>query len=355
MTHALSLLFALATAASLQAQETLKFKDPARNPDLEGDIVGLTDKTVEIVTGGVKQTLDARRVVEIVPSAARKTPDYLKGEEAAANGSFAAAVERFERVATDGRAPESLRQLAAIRSVRAAAANSDHAGVVQAAQVLRARKKDGFFLHESFQLEVKSHLALGNGAGAAAALKAFAAAAPGHPSVDLLEAALAESQNNWKGALARYRKLLRDPDAADPAALGEMRCLTAQADWPGLGATAEAHLKNAMGKRDFNPRILIASYTGKGDVDLNAGKAKEALLNYLQGAIVLSKGEKSPEHEEALARSATACAKLAVAEKDAARKARYRAQAQEMLQEFARTYPGSRYRTDIDQRLRELR
>jgi hypothetical protein len=354
MKHLPVLLLAFATATALQAQETLKFKEPAKNPDLEGEIVGLTFKSIEIVTKGVQQTIDAPRVAEIVPAASRKTPDYVKGEEALANGNASAAAERFERVATDARAPEALRQLASIHTVRCAAANSDHAGVVQAAQVLRARKADGFFVNESFALEVKSHIALGNGAGAAGALRAFAAIAPGNPDVEFLEADFAESQTHWKGALATYRKYLQVPAYVVPAALGEMRCLTAQSDWPGLGAVADAHLKNAMGRRDFSQRILIAAYTAKGDVDLNGGKAKDALMNYLQGAIVLNK-ETSPENETALARAALACAKLFAVEKDPPKKARYRSQAQEMRAELLKLYPKTRYKVDIDGSVQNLR
>jgi hypothetical protein len=346
---------ALATARSLEAQETLKFKDPARNPDVEGEIVSLSFKTIEIVSGGVKQTVDARRVAEIVPAASRKTPDYAKGEEALANGNLSAAAERFERVATDARAPESVRQLASIQTARCAAAGGDPAGIVQAAQVLRARKADSFFVNESFSLEVKAHIALGNAAGAAGALRAYAALSPGDPDLEFLDAALAESQNNWKGALATYRKYLRDPLYTVPAALGELRCLTAQADWPALGTAADAHLKNAMGKRDYNSRILIASYMGKGDVDLSGGRAKDALLNYLQGAIALNKGEMSPEHEAALARSALACAKLFAAEKDAPKKARYRSQAAEMRGELLKFYPRSRFKAEVDKAVQELR
>jgi hypothetical protein len=175
------------------------------------------------------------------------------------------------------------------------------------------------------------------------------------PEFDFLEAEVAESQANWKGALATYRKYLRDPLLAVPAALGEMRCLTAQSDWPGLSAVADGHLKSAMGKRDFNPRILIAASTAKGDIDLNGGKAKDALLNYLQGAIVLNKGETSPENEAALARSALTCAKLFAAEKEAPRKARYRSQAAEMRGELLKSYPRSRFKAEVDKAVQELR
>jgi hypothetical protein len=178
---------------------------------------------------------------------------------------------------------------------------------------------------------------------------------PADPDLFFLEAAVAEADNNWKEALAIYRRYLQAPAYFVPAALGEMRCLTAQADWPGLGAVADGHLKNAMGKRDFSTRVLIAAYTAKGDVDLNGGKAKDALMNYLQGAISLNKGETSPENETALARSALACAKLFAAEKDPPKKARYRSQAQELRAELLKLYPKTRYKADIDNSVQNLR
>jgi outer membrane protein assembly factor BamD (BamD/ComL family) len=361
MRHLPALLLTLATASSLQAQETLKFREPARNPDVEGDIVSLSYRTVEIVTGGVKQPIDARRVVEIVPAASRKTADFAKGEEAMTNGSFAAAIERFERVATDARAPESLKQIASIQSVRCAAANGDDTGVVQAAQVLRARKPDHFFLRESYEREVHAHLALGNGAGAAAAIQAFGALATANgfsewaKSVDLLQAAVAENQNNWRGALLIFRKYLKDADIGEIAALGEMRTLTALADWTALAPVADAHLKEAMGRRDCSPRILIASNTAKGDVDAGGGKLKDALLNYLQGAMVLNKGTPNPEHETAVARSSLTCSKLCAAERDRARRARYLAQAEEMKGELLKSYPRSRFKAEVEKAIRDLR
>lgn len=350
MNTMLSLLLAVATP-----QETLKFRESAKQPDVEGEVVALTLQSVEILSGGVKQTFDARLLADIVPSAARKTTDFAKGEEAIANNDFASAIPRFERVATDARAPESLRQIASIQVVRCAAASRNPAGVVQAAQVMRARKADGYFVRESFVLEIQAHLELGSPAGAMAAHRAFAAQFPGHPDVGMMQAAMDEHQGNWRAALAIHRNHLKDPEVGDAAALGEMRCLTALGDWPGLGGIAEAHLKSTMGGKKVHPRILIASYTARGDVEVNGGKAKDALLNYLQGAMVLAKGAASPEHEAALARTSLACAKLAAAEKEPKRKDRYRGQAREMLQELNKTYPGSRHRAEVEKAVAGLR
>jgi hypothetical protein len=90
-------------------------------------------------------------------------------------------------------------------------------------------------------------------------------------------------------------------------------------------------IKESPAKKNADPRTLIAAFTGRGDLDMNDGKPKEALLNYLQGAIVLNRGEKSPEHEVALARSSMTCAKLAAAEKTREAKDLHRGRAQELL------------------------
>ena len=135
-----------------------------------------------------------------------------------------------------------------------------------------------------------------------------------------------------------------------------MRCLTAISDWTSLNSRADAILKDSSGKKHFSSRLLIAAYNGKGDADLNGGKIKEALLNYLQGAMVLGKGESSPEHEAALARAAIACAKIAAVEKDANKKGTYRGRALEMFGELTRTYGNNtRYKAEVDKAIKEVK
>ena len=102
--------------------------------------------------------------------------------------------------------------------------------------------------------------------------------------------------------------------------------------------------------------LLIAAYNGKGDVEDKAGKFKESLLNYLQGAMVLSKGETSPEHEASLARASIACSKLAAAEKDATKKGTYKGRAIEMFQELTKTYgANTRWKAEVDKWLKDVK
>jgi len=349
------------SALAQDKQDLVRFKDPSKNPDLEGDVVTLTCKTVEIevVVDGVriKRAIDARDIAELVP---RKSIDLAKAEEALVNGDVAAAVQRFERVAADPRAGELPGQGAGIRIVRAHEGAGSGAAAVQSARALRARKRDGYYVGESYQVEVQALLAMGELKQADAAVKAFLALGNALVALDwirdgeILEAKVMEKQGNERGALAVYRKHAKDPGAADEAALGEMRCLTALNDWPGLRRRADAVIKDSLTKKSPDPRALIAAFTGRGDLDMNAGKPKEALLNYLQGAIVLNRGDKSPEHEVALARSSMTCARLAAAEKTREGKDLHRGRAQELYRELAALYPRTTFKKPLEKAIQEI-
>src|SRR5687767_12792728 len=119
MKKLIAITFALAAAAGqLSAQDTIRFKDSAKQQDMEGDIVSMSYKLVEIEinVGGTlaKQPADARQIVEIIPSNSKKSFDFAQGESAMANNDFASAIQRFERVSADTRATEVMRQMSAI-------------------------------------------------------------------------------------------------------------------------------------------------------------------------------------------------------------------------------------------------
>lgn len=353
-------------SAPLMAQDIIRFKDPSKNPDMEGDIVTLTYKLIEIEinVGGTlaKQPADARQVAEVIPSNQKKNFDFGKGEESMANNDFPTAIQRFERVVNDTRATELMRQMSAINIVRCHYYNSNVQGVIQSAQALRAKKADSFFVRESFELEVKAHLATNNVGAAGNAITAFVNMGNANgmqewaKSGELMQAQLAEKKGDARGALTTYRKYNKDHDVGEDASLGEMRCLTALKDFTSLNSRADSIIKDSVGKKNFNSKLLIAAYNGKGDFDDNAGKIKEALLDYLQGAMVLGKGETSQEHEAALARSAIACAKLANAEKDAAKKTTYKGRAIEMFQELTRTYGGNtKFKAEVDKAIKDVK
>jgi len=357
----IALLLGLAAASPLAAQDTIKFKDPKKNADIEGEIVTLTFDLVEIeVPAGndkVKQAVNPRKIAELIP---RNNFDFLKGQAALANEDYAAAIGRFERVLADDRLGALVQQQAEVMIVRCQLSAENYPGVVEAAQALRKRRPDGFFVGESLALEAKALLAMKDQAGAKAAIAALNAQGKAHAipdwvkSADLLDAALAERQKNWRIALATYRKYSRDSEAAAEAALGELRCLTAIPDFPALSVRAEGIFKEAAGNETFSPRLLIAAYTARADVALQGGKVRAALFDYLQGGLTLAKGGKSPEHETSLARCALTCVRVA-SESDRGEKATFRSRAVEMLRELSAAYPASRYRVEIEEALRALR
>lgn len=356
-----------AAAAPLCAQDIIRFKDPNKNPDMEGDIASMTYKLIEvdINVGGTlaRQPADARQVADIIPSNSKKSFDFGKGEECMANNDFDTAIDRFERVKKDQRATELQRQLAGINIVRCHYYKGTNPNaLVAAAQALRAQKPDSFYVRESFELEFKAHLAMRNANNASSVANAFAAMGNANgmqewaKSAELMQASLGELKQDFRSALGIYKKYTRDADVGEDATLGELRCLTGVPDWTSLNSRSESIIKDAQGKKTFSSRLLIAAYNGKGDADLAAGKPKEALLDFLQGAMVLSKGETGPEHEASLGRSAVACAKIAAAEKDKAKKDMYRGRALEMLGELTQTYgKQSRYAAEADKAIKEVK
>ncbi|HLY09518.1 MAG TPA: hypothetical protein VKW04_09470 [Planctomycetota bacterium] len=356
-----------AAAAPLAAQDIIKFKDPSKNPDMEGEIATMSYKLVEIdinVGGSLaRQPADARLVADLIPSNSKKSFDFAKGEESMANNDFDSAIERFERTKKDARASELQKQLSAINVVRCQYYKGNNPnGVIQAAQALRSQKPDSFYIRESFELEFKAQVFIRNATGAGAVANAFAAMGNANgmqewaKSGELMQASLAELKQDWRTALGIHKKYVRDHDVGEEATLGELRCLTGIPDWTALASRADSIVKDAQDKKNFSTRLLIAAHNGKGDALLNGGKPKDALLEFLQGAMVLSKGETGPEHEASLGHSSVACSKIAAAEKDKAKKDIYRGRAQEMLGELVQTYgKGSRFATEAQKAMADIK
>jgi hypothetical protein len=346
----------LAASAPVLAQDTLKVrgKDGAI-ADKQGEVVTLTNKLVEyeidLGNSRAKQNEDARNVVEILPDTNGRTFDYNQAEQAANNGDWEQAAERFGRVRRDQRARELLKQLAMIGTVRAQWMRGDVPATIAAAKSLRQERPDCFYLRESFELEIKAHLSKNDHNAAAQVIQEFETKGRSDgmqdwaKSAEVMRGRLLELQDKHREALQIHRKYARDRDAGEEASLGELRCLKAIADWSGLSSRSESVITENKGKKGVSARLMTGAYNGRGEAALNAGKAKDALLDFLQGAIVLNKGgETSLEHEASLAGAAVASAMLAQGEKEKAKKDTWKVRAQELLGELDRTYPGSRLR-----------
>lgn len=351
----------LVLAATAAAQDTIKLKEGA---DLQGEVQTLTHKQLHYelpAAPGVKQPVEAKIVAEIIPDNNRKTFDFATGETALASGDLDQAIERFDRATRDARASELLKQLAYIHIVRCRWMKDDLPGTVAAAQRLRKERPESFFLREAFEHETNAHLAKGDIASAEKVLAEFEARGKADGMADWPKAAevkrgrLLELQNKWREALAIHRKYARDKDAGEEASLGELRCLGALQDWPALASRADQVIIDAKGKRSAT-RLLTGAYNAKGEANLNSGKLKEALLDFLQGVMVLNKGgEQSMEHEASLGRGAVACAKFAGSLKEKAEKDKYKERAQGLVAELDKFYPGSKFRNEAVKAIQEAK
>lgn len=354
----------LLTASAAAAQDTLRVREKdGRIGEKSGEVLTLTYKVVQYEQnlGDSKAKLqeDAPNIVEIVADQNGRTFEYNQGEQAFNNGQWDQAIERFEKVRRDPRARELLKQLAAISVVRAQWNKDNAQGTIAAAKQLRTEKPEGFFVRESFELEIQANLAAGNVNGANAAITAFEEKGKSDnmsewvKAADVKRARVLELGGKHREALAIYRKYARDREAGEDATLGELRCLSAIPDLNTLGTRSEALINEAKGKKEgFSTRVLMGAYNGRGEAALNAGKVKEALLDFLQGALVLNKGgEPNLEHEASLGGGAIAAAKMAAAQKDKGPKDIYRQRAMELLGELEQVYPRSRFKAKAQEAL----
>jgi len=353
MKNLIGILIVLAAAAApAAAQDVIRYKDGTA--DQECEVVTLNYRTVDydIVLGNkVRQQADAKKVGEIGVDKNQSTFEFNQGQSAMEAGNFAEAIDKFERVKRDPRARDLLKQTAAINVVRCHYYSESVQGCLAAIQSLRTMKPDTFFLMESYQLEIKACLAKNDVAGAQAAVTALEGKGNSENmpdwtrAADVLRGGLLEMQKKWREALTIYRKYGGDKEAGDDAKIGELRCLKETADWAGLSVRAEAVLGELKNRKLPNDRLSTAAYNARGESNLNGGKFKEALLDFMQGVAVFSKsGGGNKEHETALARASFCSTRIALAEKaDKARRDTYKRRAMELEADLKRGYPGSAY------------
>ena len=363
MRYLLSLAILLSSAAAASAQDVIKFKDGS--PDKEGEVTALNYKSVEydIIAGNrIKQQEDAKKVAEIVVDRNQTTFDYTRGASAMEGSDYDGAVEHFGRVTKDVRARELLKQMAAINIVRCQWMKDNIPGCLQAIRELRGLKADSFYLKESYEYEIRANLAKGDVAAATAAVAGLEEKGKSDnlpewaKSADVMRGGLQELQNKWREALAIHRKYVNDKDVGDEAKLGELRCLVQLKDWPGLTARSEGILGELKGKKNANERLYTAAFNGRGEVQLNGGKLKEALLDFMQGVTVLNKsGGSSQENETATARAAYTCTRIALKETDKSKKDTYKRRAQELEGDLRRHYGNSKYAAELAKAIAEVK
>jgi hypothetical protein len=340
-----ALVFLAIAAAQATAQDLIRYKDGT--PDQECEIVALSYRQVdyEIVVGNkVRQQADAKKVAEVIVDRNQSTFEFNQASSAMDAGAWDDAIEKFERVKRDPRARDLLKQTAAINVVRCQYAKDNPQGCLAAIQSLRQVKPESFFYRESAEFEIKACLSKGDVGGAQAAVSALESKGNTEnmpdwaKAADVLRGGLLEMQKKWREALTIYRKYAGDKDAGDDAKIGELRCLKETADWAGLNVRSEAILGELRNRKAPNDRLSTAAYNAHGEVNMNGGKIKEALLDFMQGVAVFSRSGSSREHEAAVGRAGYACSRIALKETDPNKKALYRQRAVDLRAELEGKY-----------------
>ncbi len=351
-----------AAAAEAAAQDTLRFHDTGKTP-MQGEITSLNYKIVEIEIelGGLrvptKVTSKEVREIEIDPM--RRSFDFSSGLDAMNQGNYAQAIERLERARKDSR--DVVKQSAGINIVRCHFYGNDFKGALEAIKAFRQEKSETFYLQETYDIEFRCHMALGDANGASQAASGLEQRGRSDrlddwvKMADVMRGQIHEAQGKWPEALAVYRRLARDRDVGEEASLGELRCLRQLKNWSELKAKADLIINSAKDK-GRNDRTLTGAFNARGEAHLQGGNAKEALLDFMRGVAVLNKGGvTSREHEHAMAAAAVACARIAAAEKDKVKKDTYRGRAQELLADLDKIYPKSAFRGEAAKAIQEIK
>jgi len=157
--------------------------------------------------------------------------------------------------------------------------------------------------------------------------------------IDSLKANVAESKQDYKTAVGLFGKLLKsnNPDTADRATAGEIRCLIELKDYSKLQSRSEELIKSSE-----NYLILTAAYNGLGTVYLKDNKLKDARNAFLRGEVQYNPG-RSPENEYALYGSIVSISRLALTEKVAKAKEDDKERAGQLLGKLRGSYPNSKY------------
>ena len=353
----------LASRAAAQG-DVIIFKDPAREGGRkECRIVSLNFKEVSYSDRrGIPNKVESKAVLELQADPNKKTFDFAQADTAMNGGDFAKAIPRYQNVLRDPRANPLLRQLAAINAVKCYWQLGNASAALGAIQALRQSAPSSFYLRESYEYEVRCHLARNDAPSAQRAVDAFSARGTTEgmkewkKAADVMRAGLLEKQGKWQAALSLHSKYARDKEVGVDATLGEFRCLTELKKWSALSGRASAVISLQKNSKRKNYQLLTAAHNAKGEMSLNSKKYREALLSFMLGVSVFSKGTgSSNEHEASLARATVACALYAGQQADKAKKDTYRSRAMELLSELNRKYPGSPKRVEPEILLKNLK
>lgn len=356
----------LATGAlSAAAQDTIFWK--GERQATKGTVVSINFLQIKYRLEGAagEQEDNARDVKDIEFDPDNSTLPYYEfdqGMRALHKGQQKEAVEQFtralDRIKGSNTPNHPMRDFCRKHILEANLMARDSDATVASARALRKERPDSFFLRDSFMMQydaakMKRDTALLNDTirELEEAIKADRRYAEQlQKDADLLKADVLEMNKKYDEAFRVYSKLGGVPEAWEEVNLGLLRCMSALGKTADLKAKVESLLVELKEKRDAHPRVYLGTMVARGDVFLAEGKFKEALLDYMKGALDPGQAANTGEHETALARSAIAASKYArwFGEKDKSNKMLYIDRAKEMREELTRTFPQTSFTAEVD-------
>lgn len=342
----------LALAASVaHAQDTVTLKDGKTET---GRVKSADYDGLALEAKGQSKTLERSQVASVT----YKDPpqEYLSGRDSFDNGKWDEALQFFEAIKAEKRAP--IRQEVFFFAAQAQLAKNAWDPAIAALDALRKEFPKSWYLMEIGEGYVLAYTAKKDYAGAQKALDTMATdtAAQGvsagfSGAISVLKGRLLEDQNKISEAAASYALAEKATGVSlvvqQQARLGQGRCLIAQKK----GSDAEAIFRKLTAE-DAPNGVLAGAWNGLGDIWLEEAKNKadteqaekllDAALAFMHSVVQFGPGpgENGRELCRGLEGSVKAFKGLAAVEKNAEKKATYTLRANERQQQLQRECRG---------------
>ena len=370
---ALAVLAAAGLSASAQDRViTDKIIWKGERAPTEGSVININFVQIKyrLGSGGGEQEDNARDVKDIIFDTDNTLIpyEYTHGLNAMHKGAYAEAVVQFEKaiglIKKSNSPNHPIRDFCRRHILEAHKLAGDADKLVNSARELRKEKPDTFFLRDSFlmQYEAAKMKQPRDTALLDATIKELDEVIKSdrrfmdlQRDANLLRADVLEANKRHLDALNMYSSLGADRELWEEVSLGTLRCLSALGRTADLKAKVESLLTEIKEKRDSNPRVYLGAIVARGDLYLAEGKIKDALLDYMKGALDPGAAANTYEHETSLAKAAIAAAKYGkqFGEKDKQNKMLYIERARDLREELKRSFPQSGLLTEVDAGIRD--
>jgi tetratricopeptide (TPR) repeat protein len=353
----------VAAARSASAQDKIIWK--GERAPTEGSVVSLTFREIKYrLPGAGSEQEDLAKDVKDIEFDRDNTIipyEYNHGINALHKGQFKEAVQQFDKaidmIKKSNSPNHPVRDFCRKYIMEAHRGEGNAQALVDAARALRKEKPDSFFLRDSFLMQydaakMRRDTALLNETirELDEVIRSDRRYQDLERDASILRADVAETNKKYSEALDMYKRLSGDRELWEQVSLGMLRCLQALGRTAELKAKVESLLTEIREKRESSPRVYLGAILARGDVFRAEGKLKEALLDYMKGALDPGQAANTFEHESALAKAAIAAAAYGkqFGEKDKTNKTLYIDRAKEMREELKRTFPSTTLMPEVE-------